>query len=274
MRIAPLTTTVLLFFFAITLTSGGADKKKSNTNDVKRQQQDLQKAKDKLKEEEKEFGNAKTQASRANTTLDRATQAVAALRRQIQNEQMNAGPFLATRKQMDELKQKMEEVAKPVLESLRIEPGYRNAVAERDRLQKRIDNPMAGNAAGDIVTADRLAKELANANAAVRKLESEALSKVPEYQSLVSEKQRLEASLQDMAKQRESQLANDPRLKRAQEELSNAKKEAAEAQKKLRREDQQKSAAQQKVRSEENEKRAMEQRKQEAERKKRAPKNK
>ena len=47
-------------------------------------------------------------------------------------------------------------------------------------------------------------------------MESEALSKVPEYQSLVSEKQRLEASLQDMAKQRESQLANDPRLKRAQ----------------------------------------------------------
>lgn len=274
MRNAPLTTAISLFFFAITLNSAGADKKKSNTNDVKRQQQDLQKAKDKLKEEEKEFGNAKTQASRATTTLDRATQAVAALRRQIQNEQMNAGPFLATRKQMEELKQKMEEVAKPVLESLRTEPGYRNAVAERDRLQKRIDNPMAGNAAGDIVTADRLAKELANANAAVRKLESEALSKVPEYQSLVSEQQRLEASLQDMAKQRESQLANDPRLKRAQEELSNAKKEAAEAQKKLRREDQQKSAAQQKVRSEENEKRAMEQRKQEAERKKRAQKNK
>ena len=190
----------LLLIPASIATLHGADKKKPTTSDIKRQQQDVQKAKDKLKDEQQDLSQAKTAATRADAALDRATQAVAALRRQIQNEQLNAGPLVATRKQFDELKQKMEEVAKPVREQLRSNPNYRDAIALRDRLQQQLDNP-AGSGSGAIVAAERLAKELVAATGNVRQLENEALAKVPEYQSLDAEKRRLENQLQNMAKQ-------------------------------------------------------------------------
>ena len=64
----------LLLIPASIATLHGADKKKPTTSDIKRQQQDVQKAKDKLKDEQQDLSQAKTAATRADAALDRATQ--------------------------------------------------------------------------------------------------------------------------------------------------------------------------------------------------------
>ena len=144
-------------------------------------------------------------------------------------------------------RKELDEARRPLLDELHAQPKYREAVAERDSLRAKLKAlPFTSS-----FERNDTEHQLALAYAKVRKLEKEALETDPEAKALSEAVAESQSSLQDLDRQRDAEMANDPALASVRQSIVQAKKEEANARVAAAAEAQQLAAARQKLAVEE-----------------------
>jgi chromosome segregation ATPase len=130
-----------------------------------------------------------------------------------------------SRATLEQEKKEFDEASRSLIEELRQTPEYRQAVAERDALKAKLKNlPMTSSY--DRKDAEH---QLALAYQKVKKLEKDALQADPDASSLMEAVRESEETLQELDKQRDAEMANDPALAQLRQSIAQARMELANA---------------------------------------------
>ncbi len=141
----------------------------------------------------------------------------------------------------------LDEARRPLLDELHSQPKYREAIAERESLRAKLKAlPFTSS-----FERNDTEHQLALAYAKVRKLEKEALETDPDAKALSEAVAESQSSLQDLDRQRDAEMANDPTLAGVRQSIAQAKNEVANARVAAAAESRQLAAARQKLAAEE-----------------------
>jgi hypothetical protein len=152
------------------------------------------------------------------------------------------------RDSLEQNRKELDDTSRELLEDLRDEPKYKQAVAERDALRAKLKAlPFTSS-----FERKDTEHQLALAYAKVRKLEKDALEEDPDAKALADAVAESQSSLQDLDRQRDAEMANDPALASVRQSIMQAKADVANARVAAAAEGQKLAAARQKLSAEES----------------------
>lgn len=199
-----------------------AQNKKPNQNN-KNDEAEIRAAQDKLEVAKKEASAAGKDAQEAKQHLAKARTDLIALRRKIEDQADNSSELKKAHERVDQAKAALEPLVAPILNSLKQSPEYIAAVKSRDDLRLRLQ--------GASTPEDRgvLAKQIADGEAAIRKLEAAAIEKVPAIAKAKERVTAAEADLREALASADKVLLKDQRYAAAKRDLEKAENQAEAA---------------------------------------------
>lgn len=196
---------------------------KPNQNNKKNDEAEIRAAQAKLEDAKKEATAAGKEAQDAKQHLAKVRADLIALRRKIEDQADNSSELRKAHERVDQAKAALEPLVTPILNTLKQSPEYTAATKLRDDLRAQLQNTSAPEDRGVI------AKQIVEAEAALRKLETAAIEKVP---AIAKAKERLtaaEADLREAIASADKVLLKDQRYAAAKRDLEKAESQAEAA---------------------------------------------
>jgi chromosome segregation ATPase len=195
------------------------DKNKPNPN-KKNDEAEIRAAQEKLAAAQKEVGEANKDAQEAKQHVAKVRGELIALRRKIEDQAENSGELKKAHDRVDQAKKTLEPLVTPILATVHQSPEYLEAVKQRDQLR-----------AGLAGAPDRAAaaKQVADAEAALRKLETAALEKSPAVVRAKAVLTKAETQLREALAAADDVLLKDQRYLASKRDLEKAENQAEAA---------------------------------------------
>jgi hypothetical protein len=184
-------------------------------------------AKERLETAKRDYAGAVGRVQAAKMALEHNQQQAGETRKAVHQDHDSTATLQAARSASEDARKSLEEKKRPLLAAVHDQPEYRKAVAQRDALQQKLKNLPP-----DIDKQDRkaLEHELALAMARVRQLEKAGLESDPSAKGLLDDLSQAEAALQELVRERDTAIANDPRIASSLQAIERAKTDLAMAQ--------------------------------------------
>jgi hypothetical protein len=203
--------------------SARAQNNKPNQNNKKNDEAEIRAAQAKLEDAKKEATAAAKEAQEAKQHLAKVRSDLIALRRKIEDQADNSSELKKAHERVDQAKAAMEPLVTPILNTLRQSPEYAAATKLRDDLRLQLQNTAAPE--------DRavVAKQIVDAEAAIRKLEAAAIEKVPAVAKAKEKLTAAEVDLREAIASADKVLLKDQRYAAAKRDLEKAENQAEAA---------------------------------------------
>lgn len=237
-------------------TPAWAQNKNNKNAAVKREQHDVQEARDKVNAAKREADAAKQAARAADGVYDKAVKHVADVRRTIEQMHDSEPALQEARRKQQAIHDEFEALKKPILEKLAQSATYQAAIQAREAVRQKLANLPVGAAATERET---LGSEHQVAQTAVRQMEDAAINGDSKAKAARVELSSAEAKVRAQVEKRNAAVDRDPRLAEAKKELDKSKDKLAQAKQKLATELKQLADAEKKLNHEEAQKRQAEQ---------------
>lgn len=235
--------------------SAAADNKKNSkglTDDIRRQDQQINEARNKAQSARKQADAARRDLAQAKSAFEREVSQTAELRRSVEGQHDSTPALTAARQQLQQSLAAFEAAAQPVRDKLVRDPAFQSALAKREELKLRLAR------AGDDQR-DAVGREYSAAMTAVRKLEQDLLDADPKVKAARAALTESEGKVQSLVTRRNEAVDRDPKLVEAKSKLGQLKSKLEQAEQKLAGELRQLVAAERKVDQEEQQKRQLQQ---------------
>ncbi len=234
-----------IIFGAVLLTVWGSlaiaqDKNKQNQN-KKNDEAEIRAAQEKLTAAQKEATDANKDAQEAKQHVTKVRGELIALRRKIEDQAENSSEVKKAHERVDQAKKALEPLVTPLLAGVHQTPEYIAAMKQRDQLRANLSSAVDRAAA---------ARQVADAEAGLRKLEAAAFEKSPAAVRAKEALTKAESRLREALAAADDVLLKDQRYLAAKRELEKAENQAEAAAAKLVAKQRAVAAAQSKVQSE------------------------
>jgi chromosome segregation ATPase len=218
-----------------------ADDKTKQNQAKKNDEAEIRAAQDKLAAAQKEVTEANKDAQDAKQHVAKVRGDLLALRRKIEDQAENSSELKKAHERVDQAKKTLEPLVTPILATVHQSPEYIAAAQQRDQLR-----------AGLATASDRAAaaKQVAEAEAALRKLETAALEKSPAVVRAKAALAKAETQLREALAAADDVLLKDQRYAAGKRDLEKAENQAEAAVAKMVAKQRAVAAAQNKVQSE------------------------
>jgi colicin import membrane protein len=247
---------LVLAFFLCTASAYSDNKTQPNRQNNKNDEAEIRAAQAKLEDAKREAADANKDAVEARTRVVKVRSDLIALRRKIEDAAEGSWQLKQAHERVDKAKAALKPIIDPILATVHQSPEYIAAVKQRDDLRRQLQAAPQGVAP----IRSALALQVADAERAVRNLESAAIAKSPAavkaQQALSDAEAKLGKALEDAdnALSKNQQYAGAKRdLEKAEQQAESAAAKAAAKQKAV-------AAAQNKVQAEIAEERKEDQR--------------
>lgn len=190
--------------------------KQNNKND----EAEIRAAQTKLATAQKEASEANKDAQEARQHVTKVRAELIALRRKIEDQAANSSEFKKAHERVDQAKKTLEPLLAPILAGVHQSPEYLAGAKHRDQLRAQL---------ATAVDRALAAKQIADAEAALRKLETTAIEKEP---AVVRAKDALEKAKSQLSQAQEAAddvLLKDQRYVAAKRDLDKAENQAEAA---------------------------------------------
>jgi len=212
--------TFLLWAVGCSLACGAvlaADDKNKNNQKKKNDEAEIRAAQSKLADAQKEAAEANKDVQEARQHVIKVRADLIALRRKIEDQAENSSELKKAHEQVDEAKKKLEPLVAPILAAVHQSPEYVAAIKARDHLRASLATAHDRAAA---------AKQIADAEAGMRKLETTAIDKVPAAVRARDALAKAEARLREALAKADDVLLRDQRYAAAKRDLEKAENQA------------------------------------------------
>lgn len=235
-------TTMILAVAATILGSlAVADAQNKPNPNKKNDEAEIRAAQEKLAAAQKEVGEATKDAQAAKQHVAKVRSELIALRRKIEDQAENSGELKKAHDRVDQAKKTLEPLVTPILATVQQSPEYIEGVKQRDQLRAALAAAIDRAAA---------ARQVADAEAALRKLETAALEKSPAVVRAKAALTKAETQLREALAAADDVLLKDQRYLAAKRDLEKAENQAEAAVAKVATKQRAVAAAQNKVQSE------------------------
>jgi hypothetical protein len=242
MRTIFLVATLILGLTSVSSISAQNKNQSNNRND----EAEIRAAQDNLEKAKREATEAQKDAAEARAHIAKVRNDLVALRRKIEDAAEGSQQIKQAHERVDKAKAALEPILKPILETVHASPEYVAALNERDELRRQLQSAPQGNAP----IRSALAVKVADAERAIRTLESTAIAKVPtavKAQQVLSD---AEVKLRKALEEADHALERDQRYAGAKRDLEKAENQAEAAANKAAAKQKAVAAAQNKVQAE------------------------
>lgn len=218
-----------------------ADDKNKPNPPKKNDEAEIRAAQEKLTAAQKEVSEASKDAQEAKQHVAKVRGELIALRRKIEDQAENSGELKKAHERVDQAKKTLEPLVTPILAAVQQSPEYLEGVKQRDRLRAAL---------GAAIDRAAAARQVADAEAALRKLETAALEKSPAVVRAKATLTKAETQLREALAAADDVLLKDQRYLAGKRDLEKAENQAEAAVAKLLAKQRAVAAAQNKVQSE------------------------
>jgi hypothetical protein len=228
----------LVVFFGFAPAAFAQNKGKQNN---KNDEAEIRAAQAKLDDAKKEASEAQKDAQEAQKHVAKVRSDLVALRRKIEDAAEGSKKLKQAHERVDKAKAALEPLVTPLLATVHQSPEYTTAARLRDDLRRQL---------GSTDNRAVLAKQIADAEGVLRKLETAAIERSP---AAVKAKEYLTEAEADLRKElaaADDALAKDPKFAAAKRDLEKAENQAENAASKAAAKQKAVAAAQNKVQSE------------------------
>lgn len=187
------------------------------------------KAREALRAAQASFAAAKARVATAKAHLRQLSHDAPLKWKEVEKLHDSESQLVAARESYDRSRKALEEAKRPLLDKLRSQPEYHRAVTERDALQAKLK----GLPLDSSYERKDTEHQFALAQKRVRDLEKQALESDSEGKTLLASAGQDESSLQEMIRQKEADMQNDPTLAGIRDSIARAKVDVAAAEQNL-----------------------------------------
>lgn len=226
--------------FVCSLVAVASPQNKGNQNN-KNDEAEIRAAQAKLEDVKKAASEAQKDAQEAQKHVAQVRSELIALRRKIEDAADGSKNLKQAQERVDKAKATLAPLVAPILAELHKQPEYTAAAQTRDQLRSQL---------AAAVDRSAHAKQIADAEGALRKLESAALERSPAVVKAKEAVAQAEADLRKELEVADGALAKDSRYQNAKKDLDRAEGQAAAAVAKAAAKQRDVAAAQNKVQAE------------------------
>lgn len=239
---------VLAIFLIAAICTNASLTRAQNKNqpNKKNDEAEIRAAQAKLEAAKREVADAQKDLQEARQQVEKVRSSLIALRRRIEDQAEGSGKLKQLHERVDKSKAKLQPLVEPLLAEVHKSPEYLAAVKSRDELRNQLPNLPAAEAAQRPL----IAKQIADADAAIRKLEAAALAKHPSVMQAKEALTQAEGELRAALDAADEVLLKDAKYAAAKRELDKAENQADAAQGRLASKQKAVAAAQNKVQAE------------------------
>ncbi|WP_425615291.1 hypothetical protein NA78x_005206 [Anatilimnocola sp. NA78] len=217
-----------------------------NQPNKKNDEAEIRAAQEKLESAKKEVADAQKDLQAARQQVEKVRSSLIALRRKIEDQVEGSSKLARLRERVDKASAGLQPLVQPILAEVHQSPDYLAAAKSRDELRTQLQNLPAADSAFRPV----LAKQIADAEAQLRKLETAAIAQHPQAVQAQEALTQAKAELQTAIDDADEVLGKDPKYAAAKRELDKAENQADQVQARLASKQKAVAAAQNKVQAE------------------------
>lgn len=241
---------------ALMMTSSALGQNKNQPN-RKHDEAEIRAARNKLEEAKREETEAHASLQSARRQVEKVRGNLISLRRKIEDQADGSAAIKRAQEHVDRAKAKLQPLLAPILAKVHESPEYTAAAKDRDALRERLKNLPEEEPP---VQRPMLARQLVDAEGALRKLEQAAIEAQPAAREAKAELTAAEEKLRSLLAAADDVLLKHPLYAAAKRELDQAENQVDSAQAKLANKQRAVAAAQNKVQAEIAEERREDQR--------------